>query len=54
MGRPLLGTILMIVAVVFLPVFFFSALMGSGSGVWLAMGVAILVFAVGLYLRKHP
>ena len=54
MGRPLIGTILMILAVVFLPVFFFSALLGGGNGVWLSMVVAVLVFLGGLYLRKHP
>lgn len=54
MGRPLIGTIMMIVAVVFLPVFFFSAMMGNGTEVWLWMAIALVVFLVGLYLRKHP
>ncbi|MBN1856570.1 MAG: hypothetical protein JW846_06440 [Dehalococcoidia bacterium] len=54
MGRPLIGTIMMILAVVFLPVFLFSGLMGAGTTVWMWLGGAILLFGIGLYLRKHP
>ena len=54
MRRSLLGTILMIITVVFLPALLIAALLGGGTDMWVWAGVSVLVFLVGLYLRKHP
>ena len=54
MRRSLLGTILMIITVVFLPALLIAALLGGGTDMWVWAGVSVLGFLVGLYLRKHP
>lgn len=54
MRRPLLGTILMILTVVFLPALLIAALLGGGTDMWVLVGASLLVFLAGLYLRKHP
>ena len=54
MGRPLIGTILMILALVCLPVLSIAALLGGGTDMWVWVCVSLSVFFAGLYLRKHP